>query len=187
MALADILQKIREDAEKEAAGHLNAARTTVRQIEEQSSQVETTIEQEERVRGKQKQNALKRKAANMISHQKKAALLDTKQSVLTDIFHEAEEKLVQLSDAEQKKIFISMLKTISAPSGTLRPTKESITSLKEAVSESKSPFTLGEEISGKGGFVFVSDEMEMDFRFDTLLKTETKKALEQELSQILFS
>jgi len=187
MALADILQKIREDAEKEAAGHLDTARTAVRQREEQSTQAEITIEQEEKSRGEKKQDALKKKASNMIAHQKKAAILDAKQSALSEVFQEAEQKAAQLSAADQKKIFLSMLKTISASSGSIRPTKASSVPLKEVLSETKSAFILGEEISGKGGFVFVSDEMEMDFRFDTLLKTETKKALEQELSQILFS
>jgi vacuolar-type H+-ATPase subunit E/Vma4 len=84
-------------------------------------------------------------------------------------------------------ILVQMLKDIDEPKGTIAPTKGSENAISEAIKKAGKDFQLGNPVAGSGGFIFQSNKVEIDYRFDTLLESNLQNRLEKEIFQKLFN
>lgn len=186
MSLQNILDTILADATEQSEAVLTDARNRVREISENA---EKKAEEAKKVladAGENKIAAMHQKVENLIAHREKSEILSAKREILTSALDSAKKTISQKSPAEKEKIFVSMLEQISAEKGEIRPVAADADILKKALSVSKKPFSLGKEISGRGGFVFVSPSMEMDFRIEEIVDRLVAPRVEEGLSHLLF-
>ncbi len=187
MALADITSKILQDAEHEAAQIIADAEKKANAIivasEEDRLKAVARIEETSR----QKNEQITTKVANLARHLRKSKMLEAKRQVLEDVLVRAKEQLIK-TDAHQKEaLFTAMLKQIDMSSGKIRPVSADKQIVQKAIQNSGKDFTTGEVVSGMGGFVYLSDSVEIDFRIESIVDRELATHLEHELFAILFA
>ena len=186
MALQDILNKILADAESKAA-NIKAEAETRAQAITADAKVEAEKQAEIiKTAGKQKAEVMQRKAASAVTRQDKHKTLQVKQQLINETYELAAEQLKKLSNAEKEHIFARMLAAINTTSGVILPASNDAALLKTVVQKSGKDFKLGNETEAIGGFIFIGDTLEMDFRFEEILRTEVKPKLEREITKILF-
>ncbi len=185
MTIAHITDTILAKAKQEAEVILRQARQDAEAITKRESDATAELLEQMEKAAVQKKAQIERKVDNLAMHERKAKLLATKQQVLDEVFATA---LQQICDqhAEKKKIIAAMLKSINAKTGAVNPVKNDEAVVTDAVKAAGKEFTVGKSIEGEGGFVFVSKDVEMDFRFETILYQQLKKSLEYDLKNILF-
>ena len=114
-------------------------------------------------------------------------LLEQKQQILDDMFVKAVKILGEESNGAQVKFLESLLKALpKKEQGEIRSTEKSFSLVEKAISGLQIPYKLSsEKVSGNGGFVFLSPEMEIDNRYETLVQL-VKDDVDTEVAKILF-
>ncbi|PIS04991.1 MAG: hypothetical protein COT81_03435 [Candidatus Buchananbacteria bacterium CG10_big_fil_rev_8_21_14_0_10_42_9] len=122
-----------------------------------------------------------------LASQRQAAILQKKQAVIDEVFKQALAKLSSLNDSEYEKQIVKLIKALpQGIDGEVIPVKgkESIT--KKALKASGKNCKVGAEaLNGGGGFVFQSQDVMIDSRFDELIAT-LKSELTPEVANIIF-
>lgn len=187
MALQDIIQKILNDAEKEAQELLESARTEANTIVSQAKENAKEASSQIIKNGDEKIDHIHKKIANLGRHQRKANILRVKRDVLATAFNKAKEKISALPPVEKEAIICAMIRSINSSEGIIHPTQGDEEIVEAGLKKSKKPFDIAESISGNGGFLLVTPTSEIDFRFDTLVDRELSKQMESEISALLFA
>jgi len=187
MALSDILQKILDDAQQQADALVAEAKAQAETIHADMRREEENMLKQMHDSEEQKKAQIHEKVRTLAAQQKKAALLQAKRNILSSAFKKAKEMLGNLSTSEKEALYTEMLYRVDETDGVLHPVKGEEKNVENALRETKKPFSIGESISGKGGFLLVTPTSEIDFRFDVLVDRELSEKLETELSSLLFA
>lgn len=186
MAINDIIAGILEAAEKEASEKVAIAKEEAQKNTEKSEKNISDTLADIQSKGDEKSAQIHKKVENLLSHEQKLKVLTMKHEVLESVFSEAKKQINALPAEKKEEIYLEIISEMTFNSGTVYPAKGEKSILEKALKNSQKPFDLGEEEEETGGFRFASDLIELDFRFTSLVDTELKKALEQELSGLLF-
>ena len=186
MALQQILEKILADATEKANFILSNAKTHARDMAEKSEKESLKSCEAITKTGEQKIAAMHQKIENLAAHREKSDVLAAKREILGTVLSAAKKAIAQKSPAEKEKLFAAMLSQIDAEKGEIRPVAADAEILKKVLQHGKKHFAIGKEITGISGFVFVSPEMEMDFRVEEICDRLVAPAVEEKLSRLLF-
>ncbi len=188
MALADILEEIKKEAdgklktlEKEHADKLKGLDT---QFDEKKKTAEAEMDEQVAENSKKILN-------KMTTHAKMEAknkLMREKRELMEGIFEEALDQLVNSSNYQE--ILVSLLKHSKIGDGdvTVCPAKGKEAETKAAIHAAGKDYKLSDKpLNIKGGFVLTTDKIEIDNSFESILYKQLKDDLELEVAQSLFS
>lgn len=117
--------------------------------------------------------------------QAKKAVLEKKQSILTEVIREAEKRLSALDDAEYAKVIGGMLERLDKSCGTEIIVSEKDRSRLADVVSAKG-FTLSEKTGDiDGGFIVKNGDIEYNYSFASIITVE-KEEIQQIAAGILF-
>lgn len=186
MALSDILQKIRDEAEQEARDIHQKAEKRHAEIlssaQEKATAIEAASEEEAVVR----QATMDRKVHAHVEMERKIKEVALKNQFMAIVRKKALERLNALPEKTKVSMLQKLLKEID-DKGVIHPAKGQKKLLEEALKGSEKNFEIGSEADISGGFLFVGKKMDVDGSFETLLEKEIIQQREVELSNILFS
>lgn len=184
MSLDKIINKIKEDAEAEAAKILAEAKAQEEVIAKASG--DQIQRKEEGV--KKEEAAIENEVKNAIVLPAKLSVrgdeLGIKNEMVDKVFREA----ISFNDSDYKKVLAHLFSEISEiKEGTLYPAEGKETQTKEFISEKKIKVVLGEPVSGiMGGFLLKAGKIEYDCSFVTLLK-KVKEKLEPKIAPLFIT
>lgn len=186
MALEDILKKIKKETEEKIKKIEEEAKEEIKKIEENYHKKIEMKKNEILSEVKEEVNKKIRQAQINISLETKNLILLKKQEILENLYQEVLNDLSNLNEKDYLKL-ISLLIKKCPEKGEIIPAqgKEEIT--QRAILESKKNLTLSDKsLPIKGGFVFSSENLEIDNSFENLIKIVREKT-EIEVAKILFS
>lgn len=188
MSLQDIIKKIKQEGEVE-----------IKKIEKETEQELKNLEKlyQEKFDVKKKQILeQKRKetqqAGDQIVFQERlknnAIILDKKRKIIDRVYQQVLNELSRLSNKEYIELIYKLISQLpQIEQGKIIPSKDRKAQIEQALQKSKRSFDLAQESAEiKGGFIFVSDKINVDNSFEELInkiKTET----ETEVAKVLFS
>jgi len=181
MSLDNILKKIKEQSEGEAALIRQAGEEEIAKIvdggKKERDVMEAAIRKEETSIDTELSNAILLPARMEI----RGAKLKTKQQMIDRAFTES----VQFSDDDYQRVLDHLFSQIpTVTEGTIHPAKGKETVTKAYITDKKINASLGDAIDGlEGGFILKSGRVEYDCSFDTLLK-KLKEQLETEIAPL---
>lgn len=183
MALQDILGAISAEADRQISTARSAHQKQLSQIREQSERGTARRRQEIEALKENKIEQMRRKAEGHAETLRRHSLLETKRKLLDGVYDAVVEELGALPDQKVEPLLRSCLKRITAH-GEIRPAARHAALLKRLAPSEQ--FTMGKPIEAKGGFLFVSEKREQDFRFETIVHDTLKPETELETSRALF-
>lgn len=188
MALADIVQKILDEAKHQAAQIKSAGEKELAEYKAQVTKEVATQEEELTKKMEQKKKDIDRKMNTMMKMEKRNRILKVKQEMITQVFEKAVEKLAKLSDSEYEKLLTNLAQAAnidSYESGSITPAagKKSVTA--QVMGKVNSKLSVGDEGGFQAGFVFTSKKIEIDSTVDGILR-DLKAEIEPEVADILF-
>lgn len=183
MALDDILQAIKAHADTVLA---SARAAHDRRMTEMREASRNDIERKEREIVEQKEQTLARStqkadahAATLIRH----AALTAKQRVLDDVYASVAAALAEAPESTIEPLLRACLKSLPA-AGEIRPAHSHAALLKKLAHKEHA---IGEPIEASGGFIFVSNDRDVDCTFEQLTQRVLRPATELEISASLFN
>ncbi|PIR52935.1 hypothetical protein COU76_04125 [Candidatus Peregrinibacteria bacterium CG10_big_fil_rev_8_21_14_0_10_49_10] len=183
MALQDILDAISAQADQQIADARSAHQKAITQLREASERSLAKKKQDMALHKEEKKRQLKAKTEAHAEAHRRNSILQTKQELLNRLFGKVTDALAALPDAEVEPLLAACLKTINLH-GTLLPAKKHAALLRKIAPSEQ--FTMGEETSARGGFLFVSEKQEADFTFEHLVQEALRPQMELEVSRDLF-
>lgn len=187
MALAQLTEKIIQDAEKKKVSIIKGAEHYAQTKENETEKLasskresfEKTLEERLAQNTEKVTRHAQREAKNLIDK--------TKRTVLDTVFTESLESLKKASDDAYEKILLSLFDTLPEEKGGILYTKpERVSITKKALDKKGLPYPVEEDANIQDGFVIKGDTFEYDGTFTKLL-TEKKRQLEVEVARILFN
>lgn len=122
-----------------------------------------------------------------LNSSRQAEVLKTKQKIMTDVFNQAEQNLAKLEDAQYIDLMVKLIDKLPDIKGELISVKDKQELLKKAAKKSKRDFKVVEKtINGRGGFVFHSNDLDIDQTFTSLIN-QVKDSAAVEISKIIFA
>lgn len=182
MAFQDILDSIRTHGDDLIAAARAEHRTLLADMRTASQETIAQMRGDVARQRDAKIAHMRTKAENHVTTHRRNAALSKKRELLSRLYASVLERLASLPDAEIEPLLRSCLAKIDGP-GVIRPAKKHAKLLTNLV---RAPLTLGEEIDAAGGFLFVSDTTERDFRFESLVHDLLEPATELEALRTLF-
>jgi vacuolar-type H+-ATPase subunit E/Vma4 len=187
MAINDILEEIKKQAEKEIAG-LDAERdTAISKITKDSEEKRTHRKKEMDNKISENVNKVKSRAETFAKMETRNNSLRAKREILTQVFGKTVQSLID-SD-KYVEMVTALLKTAAKEfdNGTIQPAKGKESETKAALEKSGTSFTLSPTSSAiQGGFILESGKIEVNFSFEAILGKEVWDELELELNKLLF-
>lgn len=185
MALTDILEKIETETElkiTEINSDFEKKKIALEKtFQDKKSNLEKSINQSI----EEKAERIMEKAKNLSFRENQNELVNEKRKLIDECLDEAIEKLSKSDNYEE--IIKKLLKKIPYEKGEIISAKGKEEATKKALQSSGKTFELSKEtISVKGGFLFKSEKIEIDFSFETMIKRQLKESLEIKLNKLLF-
>ena len=181
MSLQDIISKILAEAEKEAKKIHDEAMEKVSLIKKESLEMQenTKLEIEKNV-DKKIEKALK-KSESLANMNGRMDVLKRKQELVDTTLKILVEKLSSLPAKEYEQILSKLMLKIDLDSATILPATGKENSTKGAIKIANKNFNVGDSQDIQGGFYVVSDVVDMDFSFETIVYKNLKKDLEEKI------
>lgn len=185
MALDDILKKIKKETEEKIKRIKEEARGEIDKIEKKyqteveikKNQILTRVKEEIEKKIKQKQIKVSLETKNLV--------LNKKQEILENLYREVLNDLSDLDDEDYLKLILILIKKCP-DDGEIIPAKGREKITLRAISESRKNYILSKKsLPMKGGFIFSSQNLEIDNSFENLVKIIREKT-EIEVAKILF-
>jgi len=186
MALEDIKKTILATAQKQADEVKKAGDEKVKEIKaEMQKQLEE--KKAEFVDMAQRKADQKLQQAHFkIAASNQTGILKAKQKIIDQVYSEALKKLNQLDNNEYINLMIKLIKNLPQTSGQLISAKAKESLLRQAQEKSKTKYQIAKEsISAKGGFLFKSDQIEINNTFESLVETAKEKTM-LKVTKLLF-
>lgn len=188
MALQDILQKIKQEAETELKAleeeHDKKLKTVDEEFEDLKAEANEDMDDKVETNSKKIMN----KMTTIAKMEAKNKLLKEKRELLDEIFEEALAKLVD--SPNYKDLIVGLLKHagISGEDVEVVPAKGKESETKSALEASGKSFKMSEKAGSiKGGFILVSDKIEINNSFESILNKQLRSDLELEIAKTLFA
>lgn len=197
MPVKAIIDKILSDAKKEVEEIIESYRQKASEIETRKIQEIEKIKSEAEEKGKQQGREAVRRLLSSTEMESRQSLLDLKQKVIDEVFHEARIRIRKLKDRDYIAFLNSVLvKVVETGEEEVIPAKsdaekvndafiKSINSkLKKAGKKGKLHLSKG-TIEEDGGFVLRQGRKEINATIPVLFKA-AREELESEVASILF-
>lgn len=187
MALDDIKKAILAEAQKIADQRIEEVQKKIETIEagwdkKTKERKEKAVESADR-KIKQKIEQIKFE----IQTESQAEILGQKKEIIDQVYSSVLGKLSSLSDDQYIELMEKLIQDLPNTSGCLLTIESKRSLLKKALANSDKKHQLGKEaINGQGGFIFQTDEIEIDFSFEAILRSIKEKTLLNTAS-IIFS
>ncbi len=187
MALTDILDQIKKEAEKkieELKKDFEDKKTKLeKEQEDKQKEIDGSIHERVEIKSKR----ILEKAENLAQQEAANALLKAKRQVLEDAFEKAIEALKDSDKYED--ILTSMLKkaNIEGDDTVVIPAQGKEEQTKNAIKNSGKSYFLSEKSTDiKGGFILKTSTVEIDNSFETIIKEQLRDDLEIKINKSLF-
>jgi len=185
MALQDILDNIKKEGELKLQQLAKEFEEKVKKLEKEHLDSRKKIDEDIYRKIDEKSKKIIEKTETLGRMESQNAILEAKRRLIETLQKRAVEKLAESKDYEI--IIVELLRKIDIESGTIFPCLGKEESTKKAVQKSGKDFSLSNKsIDFKGGFLFKTESVEIDFTFESLILRELKDDLEIKLNQILF-
>lgn len=189
MAITDITQKILEEARKKADEIRAEAQQAAKEYEDLKTK--EFKEQEAALVEKEKltKEDIERKMKSMVSMEERNKVLKAKQDLIQDIFAQAIDQLCAADDKDYQRVIEELAKHSDLgnfESGSIISAKGKKSITEKVISSVNSKLQVSEEGDFKGGFIFQSDNIQIDNTFSGVMERNVKPAIENEVAQILF-
>jgi V/A-type H+-transporting ATPase subunit E len=187
MALDDIIKSIVAEAEAEADEIKKGADQKIAELkkdyQKQKDERRQKIMAEAETAAEQKVE----QACFLATSKMRAKTLTKKQEIIESVYQKALKELESLSDNEQQKLMGKLIKNLpDVEEAEIVAAKGSHVAVRKAVDHSGRIFKLSpENVSGSGGFVLRSKTVDIDNRFEALIKR-VREETEIEVAKILF-
>jgi len=170
MALDDIKKSILAEADAEVRKIEEEGNKKIAEINNEWAKKIEDKKQEIIASGQRKANQKVQQTQFKLQAQAQTEILTQKQKVIDKVYKLALQKLGELDDAEYVELMTKLIGQLPSGDGELTSVKEKENLLKKALRQSGKKYDLAkEEINGIGGFVFKSEEVEIDNTFATLV------------------
>lgn len=186
MALADIIAKILSEVEEQASLLREQTQKTVQELHEKARE---EIEEESAVlleKGNRKIEELHQKIDQLSRQEQQQKILSLKHEVLHKVLEEAKNHVAKLPEKEKEAILTQMLRELPQEKGIIHPVTSDAKLIETILKKEGISLSLGKAVPGMAGFLFSSDTVEIDFRFEQVLEDIFRKS-EKELSLFLFA
>lgn len=187
MAINNILEEIKKQAEQSIA-ELDAERDKmIEKITQDYAQKRTTTKEEMNAKVKDNSAKVKSRAETFAKMETRNNMLRAKREILMQVFEKTVTAL--LTSDKYVNILVSLLKKAATEfsEGTIIPAQGKEAETKSALEKSGTPFKLAtHSVAIKGGFLLESEKVEVNFAFDSILAKELWDQLELELNKLLF-
>lgn len=184
MALQDILDAITNEADQKIISARSEHQKLLSQMRETAERVQATKRQELAMQKEKKKTQLKMKTEAHASALKRNVILRKKRELLDRLYEKAVDQIISLPDDKIEPVLSSCLKDISVK-GTIQPAAKHANLLRKIAPAEQ--FTIGENTSAKGGFVFISDRQEQDCTIEYLVQEWLRPRTELSVSRKLFT
>ncbi|MDP2624878.1 MAG: V-type ATP synthase subunit E [Candidatus Peregrinibacteria bacterium] len=188
MAIQDILDQIKKEAEKEMKTLDAEANERIAKIEKEYSEKRSAKKVGMEKKVEENTYRIRRRAETLANMEVRNSLLKAKRELLETILEKSMMSLVQDSDYTQ--MVTSLMKKVAKTfeSGTLIAPKGKEAETKQAIQNSGTSFTMSDKPSTiRGGFILLSGQVEVDSSFEAILRRELWENLEIELNKLLFN
>jgi V/A-type H+-transporting ATPase subunit E len=197
MPVKAIIDKILSDAEKEAEEILESYRQKASEIEAQKAQEIKKIWSDAEEKGKQQGQEAVRRLLSSTEMESRQSLLDLKQKVIDEVFHEARIRMRKFKDKDYTAFLNAVIqKVVTTGEENIIPAKSDAKIINDAFVKSVNNklkkagkkgklHLIKETIDADGGFVLRQDRKEINATIPVLFKT-AREELESEVASILF-
>ncbi|MFH1508809.1 MAG: V-type ATP synthase subunit E family protein [bacterium] len=169
MALKNVIEKISQDANTEASKNIKEAGLQADKILQVADKKSEMIRTKVLEQGRVKADKIHEQAVSAAVMWERNEILKSKQKTLQEVYEELSAKMQNLSDEEHKQLLSKLLKGLPTE-GEIVATKKSQSLLRDLVSQAGLNLA-SETIAGDGGFMYRSDEIDIDQRFESVLKS----------------
>ena len=186
MALNEIINHIQTKVDEEVA-KIDARST--KQADERKNEWEKRLTDErDRILAEINRNADTKltQAKFKIRERVNAEKLKTKQAQLDSVYEKALQELSELGDTEYTDLMVKLLEPLKAESGQISTCAKRAQALKSALSKVGLEAQVKDDLDCIGGFIFHSDQVDLDNRFETIMDQVREETL-IEVHQTLFS
>lgn len=188
MALADILEKIKKEAEKKVSELEKDFEERKKKLEEDNEKKQKEIDEHLHKKIEGKSAKILEKAETLAEMESKNQLLKAKRKIIEEALEKAIETLAQSKDYE--KHITQMLKTANLESEEIVvvPARGKEEETKKAIKESGKKYFLSDKSADiAGGFILKTSKIEIDNSFETIVKKQLREDLEISLNKLLFA
>ncbi len=186
MALNDIKQSITQQAQQRADEIISQARSEANTLKQEWDKKHAEKQVKLLTAAQKKAQQKIQQASFSLQAQAQTLVLNKKQKALESVYVKALEELSKLDDVALVELFTSLLDKLPAVEGEIKATEAHQSAVKKALKKSDAKATVSKEvIKAKGGFVFISDSVEIDNTFETLINN-IKEAITLDVANLLF-
>ena len=129
-----------------------------------------------------RKNELLAKAEAHAFQERRRKVTQMKRDLLDGVYDKTVDELAELPPAKAEKLLEKLLESIPG-SGVIRPTAAHRPILKKIADKR---FTLGEDVTGKGGFLFQGEQEERDCTYENLVQNVLRPRTEMQTLRTLF-
>lgn len=187
MGLDNIVKKLKEEADKEIANLRQAAAAKEKELEVQYEKKFSARREELLSVFKSKLSRETDMELWQIKSRLKSELLSQKKQVVDKIFAGVVTVMKNLSEGDYEKLLSRLLLEIKDKQGEIMPVEGREDLTKKVLQNLKSNLKLsGKSIKAAGGFVLVSEKMNVDYTWESLTQN-LREQTELEISKALFN
>ncbi len=178
MAFSDIKKSILDEAHKQAE---ECRLQGLKEVE----RIKSSWEEKAKERKKELLEASKKKAEQeflqaefQVQNKIQSQVLRKKQEILDQVYNSVLDRLSQLDEGQYIELMEELIKSLPQESAYLVSASGKSKWLKKALEKSCCNHKLSsEEIKSRGGFIFQSDQLEIDCTFEALLEKTKRETL----------
>lgn len=187
MALEDILEKIKKETELKITQIEQDFNERIKKLEEKYEKKKKGIDKRVHGRIKEQSEKILKKAETLAIRESQNILLESKRELLQECMEEAIKKLE--SSDKYEDILVALLKSMTLGDDvTIIPAKGKENKTKSALAKAGLSFTVSEKPANiLGGFIAITDKVEIDNSFETIIKKQLREELEISINKVLFT
>lgn len=187
MPIADITNKITEDALKEAENIAAGGELKSKEIKEATEKLKSEIAETQKNVLEKNLSENERRVVSAANQEVKLKIDKSKREAVDETFSMALSRLLSLSDDEYETLLVKLIGSLDKNmDGEVAAPKERVGITKKILKKLKMGYPVKSTDKFKGGIIFTGDNFEYNFTFENILR-DKKGSLEAELSNLLFS
>lgn len=187
MALSNILEKIKKEAEAKVAELEKEHKAKIDDLEKANKEKQKDIDEEMHKKVEENTKKIIAKAENLAEIERKNELLHAKRQIIEEALENSIEELSKLENYEE--VITTMLEKaeLKGDNTVVVPAKGKEEATKTAIQKSGKNYFLSEKSANiAGGFILKTDTIEIDNSFSTIIKEQLREDLEIKLHKLLF-
>lgn len=187
MALSDILEKIKKEAEAKVAELEKEYKAKIEVLEKENKEKQKDIDEEMHRKVEENNKKIIAKAENLAEIERKNELLHAKRQVIEEALEDSITELSKLDNYEE--VITTMLENteLKGDNTVVVPARGKEEATKTAIQKSGRNYFLSEKSANiAGGFILKTDTIEIDNSFSTIIKEQLREDLEIKLHKLLF-